>query len=362
MDLVWRCCDLRMVSTMFEVATYVLAVVILHHALFQSNKFTMSDTGRTELLPSDRYNRARWVWTLVWGIFFGCVIEILLVKLNDYRYGDHFLFYVPSPFGRDERVPLSVGVGWGVLLYTCTLVAQRLKQSTWARALFAGLLALSIDASLDPVARIGRLWNGSVGTPNFHGVPYDNFTGWMLIVTSYSFCVRCFFGWIDKSRSEKVKSVAAIWVPFVACAIATGITGLTDHILNHWIYPSQNVPDPRPVLCPEWAVFGGLVLIALLVVGKNCLEGSGNHRPIAAILAVPLVYHPLCWACAQTMRENIDSEQHSLVTMAIPFFFVVTMVAFLWGWKRDEVRARAEHIGRLVRARLAPPPSVPRPG
>jgi len=315
------CGDSAWIAILIEVATYVLAVAILIHAIRHTNKFNLSDTGRDELDPSDRFNRARWIETLAVGVLFGIVIEVLLVHFNDYRYGEHFLLPGLSVFP-GERVPVSIGIGWGILLYAGTWVAQRLKQPTLPRALFAGLLALNVDVSLDPVARMGGLWCHKASPPNFYGVPYDNYTGWLLIVVSYSFWVRFLFQWADRRSAKINQSRAALWVPPVAVVIASAITVTIDHVLNAWIYPH---------VCPDWLVFLGLLGFALIVVGRGFMRMRHDLRPSAAILAVPIVYHSICWLSAQSSSENVARVHPSLPALAIPLAFIVGLIGFGWG-------------------------------
>ena len=132
---------------------------------------------------------------------FGLTSELLLVVLADPEgqhnvYGDFLLMVGPA----GEKVPIWVGVGRGSIVYVSTFTAQRLRSPWLLRPLSAGLLAVSIDLSLDPIADRLGFWKWfNVNPLNYFGVPFDNFVGWFLIVSSFALCVRAGPRWIPES-------------------------------------------------------------------------------------------------------------------------------------------------------------------
>jgi hypothetical protein len=130
-----------------------------------------------------RFGPAR-VWQLVAGVLFGLLLEWATIQqLHAYRYG-HFLVMLGD-------VPLMVGVGWGVIIYSVRLFSDVSSLPEWARPVLDGLLALNIDLAVDAVAiRLG-LWDWGHGFQwQYFGVPYANFWAWFWVVCSFSVGLR----------------------------------------------------------------------------------------------------------------------------------------------------------------------------
>jgi Carotenoid biosynthesis protein len=130
-----------------------------------------------------RFGPAR-VWQLVAGVIFGVLLETATIQqLHAYHYG-RFLLMIGD-------VPLMVGVGWGVIIYSARVFSDATSLPEWARPLLDGLLALNIDLALDAVAiRLG-LWDWGHGLAwQYFGVPYANFWAWFWVVFSFSVGIR----------------------------------------------------------------------------------------------------------------------------------------------------------------------------
>jgi len=139
------------------------------------------------LVPHARKQGRQWVSTYACGVLFGTTIEMLLVSgaSASYRYGEFLVMLGPA----GKEVPLWVGVGWGAILYAASWTAYRLKLPRLLRPLAAGVLAVNIDLSLDPIAHHLGYWVWLKAPPvNLYGVPFDNFLGWFGIVASPRNC------------------------------------------------------------------------------------------------------------------------------------------------------------------------------
>lgn len=126
------------------------------------------------------------VWQLVAGVLFGLLLEwATLRQLHVYRYGRFWLMLGP--------VPLMVGVGWGVIIYSARLFSDSTSLPEWARPMLDGLLALTIDLAMDAVAiRLG-MWDWGRGSQyQYFGVPYANFWAWFWVVFTFSVGLRGF--------------------------------------------------------------------------------------------------------------------------------------------------------------------------
>ncbi|MBX3000701.1 MAG: carotenoid biosynthesis protein [Caldilineaceae bacterium] len=120
-------------------------------------------------------------WALLAGVLFGLLLEWATIQqLHAYTYGRFPLMIA-------GEVPVAIGIGWGVILYS----AQRFSQATslphWLHPVLNGLLALNIDLSMDAIAiRLG-FWDWGQGLDSqYFGVPYANFWAWFWVVFSFS--------------------------------------------------------------------------------------------------------------------------------------------------------------------------------
>jgi hypothetical protein len=124
------------------------------------------------------------VLRLVTGVLFGVLLELATIQqLNAYSYGT-FLLMVSD-------VPLAIGIGWGVIIYSVKLFSDTTNLPETIRPLLDGLLALNIDLAMDAVAiRLG-MWDWEQGLHfQYFGVPYANFWAWFWVVVSFSASMR----------------------------------------------------------------------------------------------------------------------------------------------------------------------------
>jgi hypothetical protein len=224
-----------------------------------------------------RFGPAR-VWQLVAGVLFGLILEWATIQqLHAYRYG-RFLLMLGD-------VPLMVGVGWGVIIYSTRLFSDASSLPEWARPLLDGLLALNIDLALDAVAiRLG-LWDWGHGLAwQYFGVPFANFWAWFWVVFSFSVGLRALarpgtwagrwlgpigailVGVVDIiAMNSLIASIAPTWyVPTIVLTLGVAL------VLVLALRPrlSQRPADPLvfwvPFGCHAYCLAAGLLSLALL--------------------------------------------------------------------------------------------------
>jgi hypothetical protein len=132
------------------------------------------------------WQKGGWVtiWQLLAGVIFGWLLEwATIMQLHAYEYGDFILKIGP--------LPLSIGIGWGLIIYTARLFSDASTLPLWARPFLDGLLALNIDLSMDAIAiRLG-MWDWGHGLSyEYFGVPFANFWAWFWVVFSFSMALR----------------------------------------------------------------------------------------------------------------------------------------------------------------------------
>jgi hypothetical protein len=188
---------------LFEITLYLQLVICLHHAWKH---------GTANLIR------------LFAGILFGVSLELATIRqLNAYEYGQ-FLIMVLD-------VPLGIGVAWGCILYSVMEFSDASSLPYWVRPVLDGLLALSIDLSLDAVAIRFGFWDWGQGLKfQYFGVPYANFWAWFWVIFFFSLGYRLF---------ARRKDWVGTWISPVA-GLFVGLTGvLATNALIAFVVPAE---------------------------------------------------------------------------------------------------------------------------
>jgi hypothetical protein len=136
------------------------------------------------------------VFYLLGALAFGLVLEYIeVISDMGYTYGHFMVMLGRAP----HDIPLCIGVGWGIIIYTARLFSDGLGLPLWAAAAFDALLAINIDLSMDTVAYRLHMWTWNWAgtklnplTAQWFGIPWGNFFGWQVVVFFYSGFSRCF--------------------------------------------------------------------------------------------------------------------------------------------------------------------------
>jgi hypothetical protein len=138
----------------------------------------------------------RSVGQIISGSVFGITLEFMNVLIfKTYTYSTKFIIQI----GNAHNIPICIGLCWGLIIYCCIRVSDRIGLAEWSRPILDGLLALTIDLSMDTIAiRLdGGFWTW-IGIPmeplptlnGFFGVSYGNFIGWFFVVMIFSYLLR----------------------------------------------------------------------------------------------------------------------------------------------------------------------------
>lgn len=228
----------------FELLLYVLLFACVRHA---------SSKGMHVL------------WQLFAGVLFGVLLEWATIQqLYAYEYG-HFLIMF-------DNVPLAIGVGWGIIIYSARLVSDATTLPSWARPVLDGLLALNIDLAMDAVAiRLG-MWQWGIDiNAQYFGVPYANFWAWFWVVFSFSFGLR-----LVTYRDDWVGR----WLAPLSGIVFGVVVGLSANFLVTAI-----IPDSLYISAIVSVIATALLFIVLL---RPSIDSKGISR--VAVL-VPLGFH-----------------------------------------------------------------------
>lgn len=205
------------------------------------------------------------VLALLAGVCFGVILEWATIEqLAAYSYGSQFLLAIGT-------VPLSIGMGWGVILYSAALYTDSSTLSPYWRPVADALLALHIDLAMDAVAiRLG-MWDWGKGLQHdYYGVPYENFWAWFWVIFFFSAARRLL-------SAERVP-YRAICAP--VGAIFIGVLGVlcSNRLIVSYV-PERYVP----------AVIVVLFLGAFVAIWVQRPRLARPPDPLAAW--VPLVFH-----------------------------------------------------------------------
>jgi len=253
---------------LFEYSMYLLFLFCLAHAIRRG--------------PRD-------VSYLLGGLVFGLLLELMEVFLGSYTYGRFTIMLGKAP---NHDIPLCIGVGWGIIMYTARLFSERLYLSIWACAALDTLLAINIDLSMDIVAYRLHMWHWDWShtglnplTAQWFGIPFGNFVGWQTVVFCYAAFSRLWEKIIVQKHQGVFKYIGVALLALV-CSIIVLYTS------EEWLFPQLNKIGVRSM---ERFIGITIILLILLVWHKRKKAILADRIPRVAWW-VPAWFHLLFFA------------------------------------------------------------------
>jgi hypothetical protein len=186
---------------------------------------------------------------LLGGFGFGLLLEYVNVMSSaGYKYGQFLFMLGHAP----DNIPVCIGTGWGVIIYTSRLISDSRGLPVWAAAAFDSLLALSIDLSMDVVAYRLHMWHWdwvtlkspeAALTGQWFGVPYGNFFGWLCVVFFYSLFART----LEKVSFKKYAVWRAI-TPLLSILISQLALWLSLFPVSTWLKDHFNIVSKQKLI------------------------------------------------------------------------------------------------------------------
>jgi hypothetical protein len=206
-----------------------------------------------------------------------------------YTYGRFWVMFGQAP----KDIPLCIGVGWGVIMYSARLFSDRLGLSLWTAAALDALLAISIDLSMDTVAYRLHMWHWSWEpgfdplTKQWFGVPFGNLFGWLLVVFFYSSFSRL----LERSflKRASLRGLKAALVPLLAVLLSQVCLYITLIHIDKFLLDRFGLHSIHRLI-----VFG-VFLILLAVKGLRNRPQASTPMPIISWL-IPLWLHGFFFA------------------------------------------------------------------
>lgn len=166
------------------------------------------------------------IFQLIFGVLFGVTLEIATIKqLNAYSYGEFLIMIM--------EVPLAVGIGWGIIIYSAMLTSDKTSLPWFIRPFLDGLLALNIDLAMDALAIRLDMWDWGKGfSYEYFGVPFANFWAWFWVTFFFSAGFRLLNYFLsDKfNRRKYIKLIKNFFI-----ASAAFFVGLAGVLITNWI-------------------------------------------------------------------------------------------------------------------------------
>lgn len=263
------------------------------------------------------------------GFLFGVLLEYMEVLSHSYTYSHFHVMLGHAPLD----VPVCIGAGWGIILYTARLFSDRLGLSSVAAAALDTLLALNIDLSMDVVAYRLHMWHwywrdtSKALTSQWFGIPYGNFNGWVTVVFCYSGYSRLFERTLMRHAKDNMPRRALIALLAFLCSLGTLF--VTESFVYPFLLHRFGLSSgPRLTL-----LVAGLLLATIL--GLRKARSLSNQLPPIAIW-VPCwfhVYFLFCFFVFAFYKEN------RWMTAAAVLNMLLGMAIHLWQRRATPVTA-----------------------
>jgi hypothetical protein len=275
----------------FELGIYLLALICLRHAWI----------GGWPCLVG-----------LLSGMCYGLLLEYAAIQtFHAYHYG-HFLLMI------DRTVPLCIGLGWGMIIYTAMETTDRFDLPWYLRPIVDAALALTIDLSMDAIAiRLG-FWTWTVAGPWF-GVPLANFYAWFAIVFGFSLLLRLCRRCALAGRRALLRDLAIIGV-----AVPLSVLGLVPVVQPYVVLVSQGDV--------AWVMLGVLLGSSLLFAAGAVIHTRDDYPPDLLLMSVPLGFHSFFFGAL--FWSGIGWQIPALIVVAALVLIISLGLHTAPSWKR----------------------------
>lgn len=255
----------------------------------------------------------------LFAVLMTTIVELTGIRdAHSYYYSEKFLIVLPEMTtfanlvgGTGREFPVFIAVDWAVIVYCLTRLGERLNIRWYLSPLVFGMLAVSIDMTMDPIAAASKLvpdlsvscitstqqgaaegigyWVWCIPDgPNqfFLGVPIQNFYGWFLVIAVYMYFQSIAYQ----------QSYSSSWYQQLMVLAATTTASITTFLLLLGFFIALGY-------LWGWWIWG-----ALMAAGVIVLATAGVNRT---------AYNFDLWSV--------------IVIIASSFFAILTVTVQLWG-------------------------------
>jgi hypothetical protein len=204
------------------------------------------------------------------------------------------------------------------------MTSSRLDMPWTVRPLLDGLLVLTYDWILDPVAARLGFWTWST-RGSWFGIPLDNYFGWFMVVVAFSFVLR----WLQ--RRWPLNARGAAWdtmVLVLTVLLALVILGVA---LEIYVTLAARGVSQSLLL---WGTLGA----ALLATLPWFVRARGDERPAVVFLATVLTHH--LYNGALLVYTGLWREEPAL-NLVWAVSMTLALIGYGWPYARLGLPARS---------------------
>jgi len=202
---------------------------------------------------------------------FSCLVFGMILEIGN-TYLAHTYSYSPNFFFQIFNVPMVIGFGWAVIVYSAMLLSDQYNIPWKIRPIMDALTALILDLSMDIVAiRLG-FWNWSIPLDQeWYGVPFENLIGWVFVVFTFSFTMRI----IRTLNWERIGTKILILLNPIICyglllleLTIFSLVVILPYQINNWtaLLKFNYVPDIMLLYNPQVQMWKVIILVMILTL------------------------------------------------------------------------------------------------
>lgn len=257
---------------------------------------------------------------LIAGGLYGFVLEYSSVKANtEYCYDAAMIMIPPwpvkppagDPCPVGPSVPLWISFGWMMTIYIAMQTSSRLNLPFYVRPVVDGLVGMSIDWVLDPLAVHIQFWQWYTPGP-YYGVPLDNFLGWFTTIASFSLFLRLGQRWWGAQGGFKALYGAPLFAIVAGVAVVAVVMKAALALP-----PSVN----------WWILLALLFGLALLLVIPYRRRVRGSSPPDWFIILDSGTW--ICWYAFLSWASGLYAVYPSLILIA-GAVLTFAMLGYCW--------------------------------
>lgn len=191
------------------------------------------------------------------------------------------------------KIPVMIGLSWATIVYVSKEMGEKMGLRTWRLALFSGVMALSLDIAVDPIATEIGVWSWS-WPADFLGVPAGNFFGWFAISFVFVYLSSYLGKFVSENCALSLSVVLTIPTVLLSLALweATGAGMLTVFALA--VVSLALIEDGLEITKVSSLLFLPIFIIEVSYLLVGLAYGLGTY--VVPSVAITLIYI-IFWFC-----------------------------------------------------------------
>lgn len=270
---------------------------------------------------------------------FSCLVFGMILEIGN-TYLAHTYSYSPNFFFQIFNVPLVIGFGWAVIVYSAMLLSDQYNIPWKVRPVMDALTALVLDLSMDIIAiRLG-FWSWSIPLDQeWYGVPFENLIGWIFVVFTFSFMMRLIrtFNW--KRLSTRILILLNPVICYFLLVLELAIFSLVvilPYQINNWtaLLKFNYVPDFMLLYNPQVQMWKVIILVMILtimvdIVIRTIVKQTRTYLYQFDLLSFLILSSFHLFFFAGIFISGINNHLPIIIFIAIDMFLLHCLIHFL---------------------------------